>query len=416
MSHKRYARMPIEQCEWNDGRHAPEIVSAYIEYIQGLAKETCDVLDATGSKSSESFPTGARQNLRRFNKTTRAYQKSKTSTFRYSELKDDGPPVTIFIVSDSSRIEALKKISGLNQWCMLQELKRHPNHKKPVYVELDEASNNYVRGLDDLMTYGRGSGIRLHIVIQNLPAFKKAYGPEALDTLLSEAEIKLFLPSQRELDTLNKLEQSYLGQQSYVATGRSGSIGHPDYWLDNTNYSEDSKALMTADEVRRTDKGILIIRRCRPCLVDLPPVAAIDPFRDQIAIDPYHDKPFRLPIQLRINRDGLRPGRLWRWVRDRFRKSPHSNHKRKRRYERLSSIAFTVSRLVSVWWVFALLAFFLSSASPHVLWSYSSERRAFGPDYQFNCAYLGASGLAYPDVRGRCPLFLILDSDRRRVM
>jgi hypothetical protein len=57
---------------------------------------------------------------------------------------------------------------------------------------------------------------------------------------------------------------------------------------------------MTADEIRRTDKAILFIRGNRPVLTDLPPIAAIHPWRKQIGNNPFYGKPFLLPIKLRI--------------------------------------------------------------------------------------------------------------------
>lgn len=60
---------------------------------------------------------------------------------------------------------------------------------------------------------------------------------------------------------------------------------------------------MTEDEIRRTDKAILFVRRQRPLQTLTPPYAAIAPFRSEAAANPYHaDKRWRLPIRLRINR------------------------------------------------------------------------------------------------------------------
>lgn len=86
-----------------------------------------------------------------------------------------------------------------------------------------------------------------------------------------------------------------------MAQGHSGTRERG-FGVDGTNYQEDGRPLMTADEIRRTDKTILIIRNNRPLLVDLPPIAAITPFRRQIAINPFHGKRFLMPVKLRIRR------------------------------------------------------------------------------------------------------------------
>lgn len=408
-----FARMPIEDSPWNDGRHDPESVNAYIQYFRGLGKSVADLLSAPDSKTAESFLTQARQGVAQLDITTRAHQKTSQTTFRFGETKDDGPPVTIFIVSDSSRIEALKKPLGLIEWCMLLELKRHPNHKRAVYIELDEASNNFVEGLESLKSWGRASGIKLHIVVQNLPAYEKTYGKSALRALLSESEVKLFLPNQRDAETLNLLSQSYLGQYSYIATGRSGNLGAPDYRLNGFDYREDGKPLMSADEIRRINKGILFIRKCRPVLVDLPPIAAIAPFRDQIAIDPFHGKPFRLPVQLTLNEDGTTKIKrsLWQRIKRRFAGKLTSNPERKLRYLNRSLMAFRLSVWLHFWWVPLFAVFMASPIGPHMLvWYDYSQYSSVGSKSYYNCQYLGSRGVIEPDVSADCPLLVFIDS------
>jgi len=61
---------------------------------------------------------------------------------------------------------------------------------------------------------------------------------------------------------------------------------------------------MTADEIRRTKKTILILRDNYPIQTTLPPVSAIAPFRRQCGINPFHGKPFRQRVQLRLRRRG----------------------------------------------------------------------------------------------------------------
>ena len=413
MNQKTFTRMPIEKSLWNDGRHNPASVDAYIQYFRGLGQSIVDLLGVPDSKMAESFLTQARQGFIGLDITTRAHKKTSQTTFRFGETKDEGPPVTIFIVSDASRNEAYKKPMGVVEYCAFEELKRHPNHKKPVYIEIDEAANNYIEGLESLMTWGRGYGIRLHVIIQNLPAFEKTYGKSAMQTLLSESEVKLFLPNQRDAETLNLLSQSYLGQQSYVATGRSGSLGSPNHRISGFDHREDGKPLMSADEIRRLNKGILFIRKCRPVLVDLPPIAAIAPFRDQIDIDPFHGKPFRLPVQLTLNEDGTTKIKrsLWQRIKNRFAAQPTSNPERKLRYLKRSLMAFRAGNVLRLWWIAPVLAFLASPVGPHILvWYEYSQYSSGGSKSYYNCQYLGSRGVIKPDVATGCPLLVFIDS------
>lgn len=306
-----YSKMPIEDSPWIT-QHDPEDVENYTSFYRGLATKVADLLAQEDSRAAESFLTGAQQALVRYNITTRAHKTTKRSSFRFSDLKEGDAPTTVFLIADPSRTEAQKDVLGLTQWSMLQELKRHPNKKRPVYVIANEATNFQIQGMSSLLTWGREFGIRLHIIIQSLSAFRRVYGPDTLNTLMSETEIKQFLSGQREPETLEMIEKM-LANQSVIARGRRGGKRDDGGRIEGKDYREDARPLMTADEIRRTDKTILIIRKNKPMLVDLPPIAAIAPFRRMIDINPFHGKPFLRPIKLRLNRDPslVRLRRFW---------------------------------------------------------------------------------------------------------
>ena len=299
-----FMQMPLHESPWVS-LHDPEDVENYTTQYRAQAAGIADLLGTEDSRTADSFITGAQQALARFNISTRAHKKTKRSTFRFTEQKEGDQSTAVFIVADASRINAQKQILGLIQWCMMQELKRHDNKERPVYLLADEATNFKLHDLGSLLTWGRGYGLRLHLFLQSFSAFRQVYGRDTLNILLSETEIKQFLPGQREPETLDLIEK-VLGQQSIIAESRSGQRDRA-FGVDGTNYREDGKPLMTADELRRTDKAILIIRKNRPMLTDLPVIAAIAPFREMIGINPFHGKPFLKPVKLRIRRrDGSR--------------------------------------------------------------------------------------------------------------
>ena len=296
----RFAEMPIQDSPWV-GEHEREDVDNYIQYYRAFASGVADPLETEESRTADSFITGAQQALARFNIATRAHKKTSRSTFRFAEQKEGDQPTTVFIVADASRINAQKPVLSLIQWCMMQELKRHPNKQRPVYWIADEATNFRLHDLGSLLTWGRGYGLRLHLILQSLSAFRAVYGKEVLETLLSESEVKQFLPGQREPETLALIEKT-LGEQSIIAEGNRGQLGNGAFGLDGFDYREEGRVLMTADEIRRTDKAILIIRKNRPLLADLPTIAEIEPFRRQIGINPFHGEPFLRPVKLRLRR------------------------------------------------------------------------------------------------------------------
>lgn len=117
-----------------------------------------------------------------------------------------------------------------------------------------------------------------------------------LETLLSETEIKLFLPGQRSPKTL-ELIKKLLGEQSVI----SASIGSRDQEQRlSEQLSESPRPLMTEDEIRRSAQALLIVRRHPAALIEPVPYAAIHPWRKQAAINPFHGKPFLRPVALRL--------------------------------------------------------------------------------------------------------------------
>ena len=135
--------------------------------------------------------------------------------------------------------------------------------------------------------------------MQSVSAFRTTYDKEAFNTMMSETEIKQFLPGTREPETL-ALIQKLLGDESIVVKNHSGNKNTPG--INGYNYHEEAKPLLRSEEIRRTDKTILFIRRNRPILTETPPVAAIHPWRRQIGINPYFGKPYLKPVKLRLGR------------------------------------------------------------------------------------------------------------------
>ncbi|MGF1463319.1 MAG: type IV secretory system conjugative DNA transfer family protein [Maricaulaceae bacterium] len=294
------ARIPLEESPWASDQSAADL-ERYKEYLTGLASGIADLLLAQDTRTSDSFLTGARNALSTFNISTRAHQITQASSFRFADQKEEGRIVTVFLVADSSRMEAQRPILEMIQFCMLNEWKRHPNKKKPVYLIGNEAGNFKIFGLASLLTWGRAYSIKLFLYLQSFAAFRKTYDTETLNTLLSEQEILQILPGQSDPETLSLIEK-ILGQQAVMMHAHSRQRGQNRQAGRNVNVSEDTRPLMSADEVRRCVSTILIIRKNRPALVHTPSIAAIAPFRKQQGINPFYGKPYRLPVALRLRR------------------------------------------------------------------------------------------------------------------
>jgi type IV secretion system protein VirD4 len=291
--------MPIMDSPWAD-KHDDNDLLNYMHYFEAQCASICDMMEVSENKTFESFISGAQQALAPFNITSLAHQKTKKSSFRFAELKEGNKPTTVFLMLNANKANAQAPVLGLIQWAMLYELKQHPAKHRPVYLIADEATNIPWSGLGSLMTWARGFGIRLHFIFQNYSAFKQTHGEDTLKILLSEAEIVQVLSGQREPETLKMIE-TMLAERSVMTSNHSNQFDQG-LGVNSASYSEQGRALMTADEIRRTDKSILFIRKNKPILIDLQSIAEIAPFRDQIDINPFHGKPYKKPVKLRLNK------------------------------------------------------------------------------------------------------------------
>lgn len=285
----------IEQTEWAKS-HDPQEVAEFASLVRARTNNLIALISGGDNRTFDSFITGAQQALAAF-AFGRLAPAMGRSTFRMSDLKEGKKPTTLFIVADASRMEAYKAFVGLVQWCCMTAVKRHQNKERPVYYILDEATNYKVNGLENLLTWGRSYGLRLHLIFQDLAAFERTYGKTALDTLLSETEIKQFLPGQRSPKTLELISKQLLGDQSMMTIGTSQSNERQGL---NENLSEAGRPLATPDEIKRMKAGILFVRQHRPIVFEPVSYAEIEPWRSQVEINPFHGKPFKKKMKIRL--------------------------------------------------------------------------------------------------------------------
>lgn len=395
---KTFLKMPLEDSPWVN-RHSTEDMDNYSKYFRELATSVADLLDDGDSRTYGPFLSGAQQAVERYNITTRAHKITKRSTFSFSEMKEGVS--TVFIIPDVSRKNAQLPLMELYQYCFAQEMKRHKNKHALVHIIADEAGNQVLPDLDEQATWSRGYGLRYMIYGQNTPILRKNYGSEAVSSIISESEIVLFLPGTRDQETL-ELIVKMLGESSYIAVGRSGSTETKDFEIGGMDFCEDGMPLLTTDQIRRLSRGILFIRSNRPMLVDLPSIAATAPFRDQIDINPFHGKPYRLPVELEIKRNGKRTSGLFRSLRGLFGRKPKRElGAQKYHLWRMARRCRRVSNLINAWPAIAIALFFISPIGPHLAVSYEGSR----------CTYLGSRGFVWTDHGPECPLFAILNKE-----
>lgn len=295
----RLEALPVHDSPWAT-LHDPEDVANFAEFLRGLGSGIADILGQDDGKLADSVLSGARESaIRNFDITTRASKLTSRTTFRFSELKDDGPVTTAAFMLHPNKMASHAAVLGVLNWCMRTELRQHENKTRKVYLLVDEAGNLPWHDLEGDLTTLRAFGVVPVFVFQNFPAFAKKHGKAALETLLSEAEVVLALPGQRNPETLGMLERM-LSNASVIARSNSANASTGMFSMDGYSLQEEAKPLMEREAIRTTKKGLLRIGSHPWAEVDLPSIAEIHPWRRQLSDSPLTGKPYLKRIRLRI--------------------------------------------------------------------------------------------------------------------
>jgi len=280
------------------GIHDPADIQDFADFIQGLASSLCDLLDAPDSRLADSILAGSQEMLSGFEITTRAHKIMSKTTIRFSVLKEQIKGWFVFcFMFNPELIAAQAKTVSILTYCMFWELKHHPNKNKDVWVLIDEATNIPFVKIDELITWARSYGVRLVFWFQNFARWKKAFGPTALEVVESESEVILIMPHTRNQDTLDRVSKS-IGQASIVTPHYRTNRQLGAFGTETADYREEGKPVFSADELRRTDKGLARIKNKPWVQLDLYSYAEIYPWRLHVDGSPMHGfKPYLKPIK-----------------------------------------------------------------------------------------------------------------------
>ncbi|GLK50509.1 type IV secretory system conjugative DNA transfer family protein [Maricaulis virginensis] len=257
------------------------------------ANDFLEKLNNGDTRQIESFREGAVQSLAIFSASGRIADSVSRCTFRFRDLKTK--PATVFIIGDATRSKVYEPWVGLVAWCAMLEIKRCRTQKNPATFLLDEASNFRVDGLPQSMMEARGFGMRFHVIIQELEDFKRVYGREALEILLSQTEIQQFFAS-RSPGTLEMLSRR-LGNAT-VKTDNYALDGH---WP-RRSMGETGRPLLLADEIRQLRDCLLFAHGKAPALVGKVGYHECSPWnrRGYVGINPLHGKRLKGRTRLRL--------------------------------------------------------------------------------------------------------------------
>ncbi|MFT6660690.1 MAG: type IV secretion system protein VirD4 [Maricaulis maris] len=269
--------------QFKDALYSASVSDALKGELAEMAREFLEKLENGDNRQWDSFREGALQALDVFSPSGRIAQSVSACDFRFQDLKSE--KATVFVIADATRQQVYAPWMGLLMWCAITELMRCQSHTT-VTLLLDEASNFKINDLPAQLTRLRGYGVRLHIILQELEDWKRIYGPEALEILLSQTEIQQFFgsSSQRTLDLLAKrLGEATIKTQNFdlglgVQHGAKQSVG------------EGGRVLLDANEVSQQPGALLFVRGKPPASVGIANYSQVSPWARQVGINPFHGR------------------------------------------------------------------------------------------------------------------------------
>ncbi|NOR62971.1 MAG: TraM recognition domain-containing protein [Rhodobacteraceae bacterium] len=309
---------------------------------------------------------------------------SKT-TFDFAELKLG--KVTAYITVDFANKDVLGKWAGMMLWLATDQLVR-ANNNTPVIIYHDECCNSPLYNLPTVLTLLRSYGVKYVAATQDLDDFTRVYGKHALETILSEADLKLFLGGIRSQTTLDYLSK-YLGE----FTTNTSSFAFSEDGV-KESVSRTGRALQTADEVRRLKKDaqIVIFGNLKPILARKIQVFAVEPWRKEIAPNSmYGGKRYLKPVEVVITKRRAKATRRGRF-----------SLARRRKWPRLVTYITSRTPVAALLIIVALAAAINAYGFPHLRWQYSFYGSHANPGAKFDCHYIGPQ--SFTQYGPGCPL------------
>lgn len=267
------------------------------DYLNGdLAGEADDIrtkIAQADPRQLESFFEGAVQALRIYAPSGPFARCTGHSSVRFSDLRKEKR--TLYILGDPTRPDETRQFMGDMMFAAKMELLRETAGER-VVILADEATNFRANGFPSLMTLAREYKIAIWVIIQELSEWSAVYGPESLDTLLSQTEVKIIY-GVRSHKTC-QLISDMLGEKSVVSRGHN--IGVDVFDPVTRSLSEGSRRLLTPDEVRRFEDAIIFARGMRPIRGQRIGYHEVSPWCSWAGVNPLFGRKYVGKVRLRL--------------------------------------------------------------------------------------------------------------------
>lgn len=356
--------------------------------------------ESGAERTFEQFRMGALQALEAFGPGNYLAAITSETTFEFSELKTS--KTSLYLTIDFANSAVLGKFSGLMQWLAAEEIVAVGNNK-PVLFVLDEFCNAPLYTLPKILTLLRTYGVKCILATQDLDDIVRVYSKHALESVLSETDIKQILGGIRSQTTLEYVSK-YCGETTEVVS--SFSLGAESV---QESLSQTGRRLITEDELRRlpAEAQIVLHSNLKPMLCKKVQVFAVANWRRRITPNSlYGGRRKLLPVEVRMGWFGARVTAVGQRAYRRMRKNMARQAPSRRWRALLPIMGYLVPGPATFLWAL-LAAIVLSQGFPNlrVEYTYSRNDARYAPTQYHQCRYVGPTSpgtIAGP----RCPVLL----------
>lgn len=173
-----------------------------------------------------------------------------------------GGNVSIYLAFPQDRIASHGAALGLIVNQTIKSVARSPQKGRVLFM-LDEFANlGKLSGLAESLTALPGLGVRLWMIVQELADLRRVYGPDTLQTILSQSEVKQFF-AVNTIGTAKTLSDQ-LGQRTVKTL--SHNLGRTDDDEIGESLSETGQPLMRPEDIMRmgAQEQLLFVKGLRP--------------------------------------------------------------------------------------------------------------------------------------------------------
>jgi type IV secretion system protein VirD4 len=248
--------------------------------LADMASDLHYKLTAQDTRQVDSFLEGAVQALTAFSSSGWLAESTSICDFRFKDLKER--PATVYLIADPTKMKVFAPWLGLLGWAAITELTRCHNSKR-VFFLLEEATNIRIEGLSQSLTALREYGIMCWLVVQELEILESQGGRVALETILSQTEVKQIFGASGAKTC--ELVSRMLGEQTVKSVNYN--LGRSPYDPVTKTASEQARRLLTPDEVRQSTDTILFIRNLPPIRSQKTPFFNVRPWSQWVATNPF---------------------------------------------------------------------------------------------------------------------------------